>query len=454
MKKPLVISQHDLDWKKIFNNEAEIIKSKLNFLSFFIDHVGSTSVKNLPGKPIVDILISVKDWDSAAEIVNGLKDLNYYVSETCESTPRVFLTKYLAEGGVGFHIHICEPDQKWAQDMLAFKEELSEDKKLADDYATLKYKLAEAHSDDIESYSLGKKDFIELALICSAKKFSVNRLLTHQTAELEKADKLRGRMIFIQLLVAILAALSVFFDNSIALLVIALLAFMLLGAWLWLSQLQQKYRVSGDQARRTVLLMSGLNRVPSKEQQQRIINNFNVSIAGKPLSREEDRFSTREFPSYKRLAELIEESAFWTSDLQHASATVMNFVLWTSLVIAFSLSVAAIISATHEWLISIYRVFLAIMAFFISSDVLGLLFSYKDSATAIDEILRRVEIAALRDHPESDLLLLISDYNAAIERAPSPIPYLFQFRYGKLSQRWSTYRSMKRSKANSENVPR
>jgi GrpB-like predicted nucleotidyltransferase (UPF0157 family) len=438
-----MISNHDLDWNGIFLEEAGNIKSKFGSLVFFIDHVGSTSVKDLPGKPIVDILISVQDWTVAAKVAAGLASLNYHVSEICEDTPRFFLTKYPHDSSIGFHVHICEPGRKWAQDMLVFKTELSGNKELACDYVKLKYTLAEMHWDDIDAYSRGKKSFIESAIPRPEEKFSVNLLLTHQAAELERADTFRLLMIGVQFSITILAGLSVFKSDDISLLVIALGGFLLLGAWLWLSQLQQKYKVSGDQARRTALLMSGLNKVPSKEQWQKIINGFNVSIAGKPLSREEDQFASREFPSYKRLAELIEESAFWMSDLQHASAKIMSVVLWVVLLFVFSLSVAAIISATHEWLIVTYRVLLALLAFFISTDVLGLLFSYKDTASAIDDIFRRVEMSILRDYPESDLLLLVSDYNATIERAPSPLPRLIKFRFAGLSQRWHAHRSMK-----------
>lgn len=450
MKDNVIISSHNLDWENIFLSEAEVIKNQFGSAGFFIDHVGSTSVKNLSGKPIVDILISVQDWSLAEKIANGLRGFNYHISEVCESTPRFFLTKYLTDISVGFHVHICEPDRKWAQDMLDFKAELSDNPIMAEKYTELKYKLAAIHYDDVEAYSRGKKDFIEENLRCSAVKFNVDRLLTHQTAELDKADKLRIWMIVIQFLVAIVAAISVYFNDSIDLLVIALVAFLLLGTWLCLGQFQQRYRSSGDQIRRVVLLMSGLNKMPSEDQQQRIIKSFNVSIAGKPLSREEDRFATREFPGCKRLAELIEESAFWTSDLQHASAKIMKWVLWVSLLTAFVLSVIAIISATHEWLIASCRVLIAVMVFFISSDVLGLLFSYRDSASSIDEIFRRVRVAALRDHPESDLLLLVSDYNAAIERAPSPLPFLIDFRYDGLSKRWNTYKQIKRANTGSQ----
>jgi GrpB-like predicted nucleotidyltransferase (UPF0157 family) len=448
--KKVAISEHAFDWANTFVKEAQIIKNRLKHPSFFIDHVGSTSVPGLPAKPIIDILISVKEWSMSGEIAETLQDLGYQLREKCLDTPRFFLVKYSSTDSIGYHVHISEPHSKWTQDMLNFKEELFANEKTAENYAVLKKSLAQAHHNDIEAYALGKKDFIEEALKSRACKFSVNRLLTHQRIELDKADLLRKWMMRIQLSVAIGAAISVFPNSGGVLLAIALLGFTLLGIWLFLNQFQQKHRAAGDQARRAVLFMSGLNRQPSLEEQQRILKSFILPISDAPLSLEESRFASREFPSYKRLAELIEESAFWTGDLYHASAGRMSILLWTSLLSGFALSIAAIIYAPQDELISFNRALIAVMVFFVSSDVLGLFFSYKQSAISLDEIFHRVEVASLRGYLEADILLLVSDYNAVIDNAPSPLPSLILSRSKRLGQQWSVYKEMKRTGSESK----
>ncbi|WOE77006.1 GrpB family protein [Pseudomonas protegens] len=443
--KKIAISEHAFDWGNAFIKEAQTIRNRLKHPLFFIEHVGSTSVPGLSAKPIIDILISVQNWSLSEEIIEVLRDLGYQLREECLDTPRFFLAKYSSTDSIGYHVHICEPCSKWAQDMLNFKDELSANEKTAENYAILKKKLAKIYHNDIDAYALGKKDFIEEALKNRACKFSINRLLTHQRIELDRADHLRKRMMKIQLSTAFVAAASVYFNEGAALLLMALVGFSLLGFWLHLNQLQQKHRAAGDQARRAVLFMSGLNRQPSAEEQQRILKKFTLPIAGAPLSLEENRFASREFPSYKRLAELIEESAFWTGDLHHASAHRMSMLLWTSLMIGFAVSITAIIYAPQDEIISFYRALIAVMVFFVSSDMLGLLFLYKQSATSLDEIFHRVEVASLRGYLEADILLLASDYNAIIENAPSPMTSLIGARSKALGQRWSVYKEMKRA---------
>jgi hypothetical protein len=90
------------------------------------------------------------------------------------------------------------------------------------------------------------------------------------------------------------------------------------------------------------------------------------------------------------------------------------------------------------------------MVFFVSSDVLGLFFSYKQSAISLDEIFHRVEVASLRGYLEADILLLVSDYNAVIDNAPSPLPSLILSRSKRLGQQWSVYKEMKRTGSESK----
>lgn len=443
--KKVEIVEHTFDWADAFIKEVQLIKSRLKNSSFFIDHVGSTSVFGLSAKPIVDILISVQDWSLSGEIAEVFVDLGYQLREACPEAPRFFLARYSTTDNVGYHVHICEPHSKWAQDMLDFKEELSANEAIAKEYDVLKKGLAQLHRDDIDAYALGKKDFIEGVLKSRVSKFSVDRLLTHQRVELDKADFLKKWMMGIQFLVAIGAAISVFPNGGGVLLVIASLGFALLGIWLFLNQSQQKHRTAGDQARRAVLFMSGLNKYPSLEERQRILKSFILPISNSQLILEENRFASREFPGYKRLAELVEESAFWTGDLYHASARQMSFFLWGSLVIGFALSVAAIIYAPQDDLIAFNRALIAVMVFFVSSDVLGLYFSFRQSAVSLDDIFHRVEIASLRGYLEADILLLASDYNAVIDNAPSPLPDLILARSKELGGRWGVYKNLKRA---------
>lgn len=131
----ITISEYQSDWGKLFIAESEKIKSTLKCSKVYIDHVGSTAVAGLAAKPIIDILISLNNWDDIDEVVEKLTQLGYRVEDNCPEVPRFFLTKYYS---TSFHIHVCQPQSRWARDMKIFKDELLLDKKLCKDYASLK----------------------------------------------------------------------------------------------------------------------------------------------------------------------------------------------------------------------------------------------------------------------------------------------------------------------------
>ncbi len=447
------ICEYSDAWVVNFLKESKLIQAAFGLSKIYIDHVGSTSVKGLSSKPVVDMLISIGDWSAVDTLVNELRSLGYQIDEKCDNTPRLFLVKYGADASISYHVHVCKPQSRWARDMLIFKNELASDKEFANEYVELKKSLAITHHDNVEAYGEGKKSFIESRLREIEGEFSVNRLLTHQRAELNRAENLQIAMIVAQLFIAIIAAVSVYSNDNKYLFAYAVVGFVLMLVWFYLNQGQSSHRSAGDQARRAVLVMSGLEMEPSAGQQLRISDGFRVGIPRGVIRREEDHFATRETPGNKRLAEMIEESSYWTRDLQRTSSRVMAMLLFIFVASVLGVSGAAVASFESDSLISLSRVMIAIMVFVISSDALGLLLSYKTAASTIDEIFRRVEAVAVRGYGDSDVLLLMSDYNAAIERAPTTLPLVYRWSYTTLNRRWQAYIEAKLVVAQSGLVP-
>lgn len=432
----IIISEHQSNWRELFVVESEKIKLSLKNTKIYIDHIGSTAVTGLAAKPIIDILISLNNWKDIDEVVDQLLHLGYKVVDNCPEVPRFFLTKYSISN---YHIHVCQPNSRWARDMKIFKDELVLDKKLCKEYTKLKKSLAEKYSDNKYEYMKGKKLFIEERLRKTENEFGIDRLLSHQKAESNKAENLQIYMMILQFLIATMAAISAYVNDNKILFVLAICGFLIIVLWFYLNQSQQRHRSAGDHARRAVLLISGLDMKPSPGQMLNIIDLFNVPINSINSRREEDHFLTREEPGYKRLIEMIEESSYWTSYLQKLSSKVMVFILFILTSITFSVFGAAIASFQTDSLITLSRAIIAIMIFVISSDVLGLLIGYRNSANSINEIFKRVEVVSIKGYLASDALLLMSDYNAIIEKAPPTLPFVYNFIQLKLNKRWQSY---------------
>lgn len=439
------IVPHDARWLIACDAEIVAIGAAIEPARAYVDHVGSTAVPGLAAKPVIDLLIAPMTWDDAGAIIAALARIGYRAEKTSDKEMRHFLTRAgRSEGIEAFHLHIAPRESSWGNDMLVFRDELASDPQLATRYAAIKRDLAAAHCDDLDAYTDGKSDFIGGVLGRVSGALGNDRLLTHQRAELDRAQTFRNLALVAQFCVALVAAISVYSNDNGTLLSLALVGFISAGLWQVFERWQRTHRSAGDQARRVVLLASGLDARFSAEQRRRIFDGFAVSIEKKALSREETYFASRTPPGYRRLAELIEESAYWTRDIQGASAFALQILLFLVLVTGVSVLWFSLPALPVDTSLSLARVLVASLVFLASSDVIGAILSHREAARTIGYVLQRIETAAARSYPDADVLLLMSDYNAVVESAPLALPGLFSIRKGKLTRRWRSYLETKR----------
>ncbi len=431
---------HDPSWAHIYSAEVEAVRSAISCKGAFIDHVGSTAVPELAGKPVIDLLVTLTDWDNECDVAAGLETLGYREQSTNDGLPRRFFYRQSPGGSVeAVHLHLTPQHSTYGRDMIVFRDSLIGNAELAQQYVALKRQLAADNPDNIDAYTAGKSNFVAQVLREAAGAFGNDRLLTHQRAELGRAQRYQNFALASQFGVAVIAAMSAYSNDNSVQLNLAISGFILAAIWFAFARKQRAHRSAGDQARRVVLLASGLDENFSAEQRLRIFDKFSVPIIGVSLLREEAYFASRSAPGYRRLAELIEESAYWTRDLQKASATILQSVL----------AIIGIIMALALWLgipllpsdvtISMARVLVAILVFMLSSDLVGAIFAHREAASSISEIIQRTETAAARGYPAADVLLLMSDYNAIVESAPFALPGVYELRCQSLTRRWRAY---------------
>lgn len=73
----ITIAPYDPEWPKLYEREAERIRTILGAKVRLLEHVGSTSVPGLPAKPIIDIDLQVADTRDEDAYVPQLTDAGY-----------------------------------------------------------------------------------------------------------------------------------------------------------------------------------------------------------------------------------------------------------------------------------------------------------------------------------------------------------------------------------------
>jgi GrpB-like predicted nucleotidyltransferase (UPF0157 family) len=158
---------HDVRWHASFEREKKMLLKNIGDVAIDIQHVGSTAVKGISAKPIIDISVGVNKLSDVKKLIKPLSRAGYHLYDTHRD--RIFFAKG-PERRRTHHLHVVHYNgAKWKSDML-FRDYLSEHPVRAKAYANLKIKLAKKYSEDREKYTAGKGQFIKATLKLAKRK--------------------------------------------------------------------------------------------------------------------------------------------------------------------------------------------------------------------------------------------------------------------------------------------
>ncbi len=132
-----------------------------------IEHIGSTAVSGMPAKPVIDILAEIPSFSEARRGILPLMDESW---EYCWYNDHILLIKREKfRGKRTRHLHLAPPGhEQWKT--IVFRDALRNNPKIAEQYASLKRRLAREHAHDREQYTEAKSAFIASALDGNAEK--------------------------------------------------------------------------------------------------------------------------------------------------------------------------------------------------------------------------------------------------------------------------------------------
>ena len=157
----IVIEKYNPAWKLDFEHESKVLCVAIPESDLRIEHIGSTSIIELSAKPIIDIMIGLKDFTTANTHIPEIEMLGYeYVSKYESIMPyRRFFTKE-NEGKRTHHIHMVEFDSEFWHRHLRFRDHLRNNKVKMSKYKELKINLEKRDWKDRNEYADAKTEFI------------------------------------------------------------------------------------------------------------------------------------------------------------------------------------------------------------------------------------------------------------------------------------------------------
>lgn len=153
---------HSSAWAATGEAERQRLLRSLAAWSPDIEHVGSTAVRGLAAKPVIDLCVGVASLPHADEMQDVMASLGYdYPGDVGIPDDRVFgrergwrthLVHVVVRGGYRWDVYIN------------FRDALRGDAALRAEYEALKQQFARAHPEDRFTYTQQKSTFVERVL--------------------------------------------------------------------------------------------------------------------------------------------------------------------------------------------------------------------------------------------------------------------------------------------------
>lgn len=158
---PIILKEHNPDYKVWYEEEKQRIISKVKPENLIrISHIGSTAVKGLTAKPIVDILLEIDGACGVSAIIKVLKTLGWRLMSQEDDPVKLSFNKgYTPEGFADrvYHLHV-RYFGNWPE--LYFRDFLIAYPDVAGEYERLKLKLWKQYEHDRDGYTEAKTDFV------------------------------------------------------------------------------------------------------------------------------------------------------------------------------------------------------------------------------------------------------------------------------------------------------
>jgi len=157
----LEIMDYREDYGEIYEAEKnellDIYKDKIEV----IDHVGSTSIKNIKSKPIIDILIQTNDLDDFIKFTESSVEGETYTVKKEETMGGDYLIRKEEDGKVKAFIHVYKTGDMNGITSIMFRDYLNSHEDERKRYEELKIDLYNKYKDDRKKYTYGKDEYIK-----------------------------------------------------------------------------------------------------------------------------------------------------------------------------------------------------------------------------------------------------------------------------------------------------
>lgn len=156
---PIKLTEHNDKWPEQYEEMKAILSGKLLTRKIVrISHIGSTAIKNIWAKPIVDILVEISPDEDIAAVASIISESGF--TKMSELERKISFNYGYTENGFSekiYHLHLRFIGDN---DELYFRDYLNDNPNIAKEYEQLKLNLWHKFENNKDAYTAAKTEFI------------------------------------------------------------------------------------------------------------------------------------------------------------------------------------------------------------------------------------------------------------------------------------------------------
>ena len=164
VKGTVSLEPHNSQWEILAKEIIEKLKNILGNDMVAAEHIGSTSIRKIYAKPIIDIAVGVTDFEKIMKHNDELQEVGIIYRRQDHPGQHLYICGDLENNIHTHYIHVVIWGESAWNNYINMRDYLNANDEKAMVYSKLKVQLAEEYSDDRIAYTEGKHELIEKIL--------------------------------------------------------------------------------------------------------------------------------------------------------------------------------------------------------------------------------------------------------------------------------------------------
>ena len=160
----VLLAPHQEEWAQNAERTIQTLNRLLESVAVDMQHIGSTAIPSIHAKPIIDLVVGVRNLDDIAPYVELLKQHDIVFRGEDVAGQLLFVMGDFEKDTRTHHIHVVRWNGAEWNNYINFRDYLNRYPDKAMQYDAYKKKLAAQFADDRGSYTTGKQELIDRLL--------------------------------------------------------------------------------------------------------------------------------------------------------------------------------------------------------------------------------------------------------------------------------------------------